>query len=146
MNEFQLRQILKTLTGKPIALDTSIEISQVFAELVNSDALRLPCAAHELFVVNQRLSLLSDMRRGRRSFLLSELLSRYDETGLVHDSLLTGKDALFLVKLITSADQVQGWIAMMEPTTMEVVVKPLDEEYKLIAAPLKVFIPRMECN
>lgn len=151
ITEYQLRQILKGLTGKKEVLyDTQYpDIESVFEFLWQHDFVTLPCEPGKLFVIYDRFPIFNDVLCSvKKSVLLSQLFDRADETAVVVDSVRSGQAALFLAKLVPAEgarSQVQGWIEAMPEMTMQLTLQRIDNENKVIIAPFSSFVlPRVE--
>lgn len=143
--EHQLRQSLKAMTGDPVSLSKRHDIPAVFAALVNSGNLNLPVDHSSLFVCPERFPLFADIQHPRKSLLMNQLLDRPDETGVVVDSIYSGKDAVFVAHLLTELSDATAWIACMNCTQVDVTIKSMNEEYILIISKLKAFVtPRVD--
>ncbi len=142
-NDSQLRQMLAAATRCREVLDmVGYEtIQDVWDMLYHGDRVHFPCSPERLFVVYERFPVLGDVRSGtRKSLLLRQLLDRSDETGVVVDSVRSGKDAMLLATLVKTGADVAGWINCMQETAIELTVIPIDNEDKVIIAPLSSFV------
>lgn len=139
LNDHQFRQILRTITGEATD-DPNLETGlDVLRELSAIGKLCLP-AESELFLIPERLPIFSDILHPKKSIILNQLFDRNTETAVVADVFLQGKNAIYLVGLVQTRDEIGGWVECMNRELIELTVKPIDEENKVILAPLKSFV------
>ncbi len=141
---YQLCEMLRTATGyphkaKPGATDSGVV--EYLLEIWGSDRLRLPFDVDSVFVIPDRLPVLSDILRSTKSLIVNQLGMRREDTGLVVDSLRSGKDALFFAHLCASMEEVAGWVRIMNPRTAEATLKTIDDEHVLILTSVCSFVP-----
>jgi hypothetical protein len=139
ITDHQLRQLLHSSTKCPAALDTHNypTLEDVLQELYSSGPLNLPCESGNIFMIEERIPVFADIR-SKRSRLVAQLMDRSEETGLVADALIGGKESLYLARLV-STSEVESWLRAMNDNTMEIYVKAW-EDLKLCVAPLRAFI------
>ena len=93
-----------------------------------------------VFIIPERIAIFTDMRKKSRSQIVQLLLDRPDDTALVVDSCLTGKDALFLAVLVQETSAINNWMSQMNPERMSLTIRPIDEQYKLMIMSLASFV------
>ena len=142
INDYQLCQILKSITGLgdlPERL-SACNMDEIFAYIVNEGSLLLPFDQDNLFIVYERFPIFSDILRPKRSLLVKQLFDRPDEIGVIVDSVLTGKDAVFFATLAETNAQLCNWIGTMNDRFTEATIRPIDDDNKLIIAPVLSFV------
>ena len=142
ITDYQLCQMIGSLIGRSdLRMEEGDDLHRLL-ELVESDPaprqLRLPCDKYSLFLIRDRIPVFSDVVHERRSLLVSQLMDRSDETGLVADSLLSGKTALYLAKLGVM-DDLTSWLYAMHPGKIRITTKPVSEGI-LMVTPLESFV------
>lgn len=139
ISDYQLRQLLSGLCGDKTLLDTRLHPE--FEDLMQAyfSAASLPCDPSELFLIEERIPVFADFRT-KRSLLLKILSDRNGETGLVADTLIPGKEGLFLASLLPSLEAAQSWLSGMNPHQIEMNMRTIDDSI-LAIAPLRSFVP-----
>ena len=151
LNHHQFRQAIGSLIGHgphssiwmggrsddPFMSDLEAAID---AYDTGAGGLLCPASPDFLFILPERFPLFTDMLKKSRSVLAQTLFERCDDTGLVVDSYLTGKEALHLVKLTSDDHQITDWIQQMCPARMSLTIRPIDEQHKLMIAHLSSFV------
>ena len=112
-------------------------LEDVLQDMYSNGPLNLPCDPGNVFLIEERVPVFADIR-SKRSKLVAQLLDRSEETGLVADALIGGKESLYLVRL-ASTDDVRRWLETMNENAMEIYVKTW-EDLKICVAPLRAFI------
>lgn len=141
----QFRQSLLSAVGlsQNWLQSRSDDLDEIFSAVVESGLVTLPCNhINSVFILPDRIALYTDIQQKRRSVLLQCLLDRNDETALVVDSFLSGKDALHFARLVSHTDTsvVTDWVAAMNPVAMSLTIKPIDDQYKIMLATLRSFV------
>jgi hypothetical protein len=144
ITDYQRRVLLKGLFAEESILHET-EFPTVAAVLdwaVYGGLLKLPPGETDSWIyIPERLPLLADLRAPQRSVLLGYLHDRPAETiALVADSLLTKSKTLFLAVLYTDPGTVMNWVNLMPPERVELWTKPVDEQDKVLLAPLAAFV------
>jgi hypothetical protein len=148
ISQFQLRQMLNSAVGRPQNSpwpDHHTELDEDLHYICQEGCyLQTPEAdMSKLFVLPDRIAVLKDVNLKRRSVLAQCLSDRNEETALVVDSFLSGKDALFFVCLLPNSfgiGIVDQWMQLMSPGSMSFTIKPIDDNNQIMAASLNSFV------
>lgn len=150
LNSRHFRQALGSLIGQPATSsfwphfeDNPCEadlLAAVDAYDSAAGGLILPSAMSSVFVLPTRVSIFSDLLLKRRSVLVQLLMDRCDDTVLVADSHLSGKDSLHLVRLAEDVGVITSWMSVMSPQRMSLTIRPIDDQYRLVIASLASFV------
>jgi hypothetical protein len=148
-NDYQLRQMLKKLTGENLILSpewSRMSIPDVLQELTNLDRISLPFELEQLVIVQERMPVLADLNNpSRNSPFMNLLYERSMEPLLLMDSIVKGAGS---VRFVTAwvCDEVDSvirlWIDCL--TSKDLLVKPLEDGLVAVSSPLYAFIKRKE--
>lgn len=152
LNRHQLRQILGSMVGRAGEIQWpnpthSPDMSDDLMHVINEGLIIHPDeSGSDLYVVPQRFPVLTDINSRRRSLIVQCLEDRDDETVVVVDSYLKGKDAIFFARLFVpgfSITPVTTWLSrMMVNNSMSLIIKPIDETNHIMVANVQGFVSR----
>jgi hypothetical protein len=147
ISQHQFRQILSSAVRRPRDSDWPYDAATLDEDLqhVVNEGMWLTTPesdASKLFVLPDRIAVFTDINAKRRSVLGQCLMDRDDETALVVDSYLSGKDALFFARLVPAGQEslVDAWVRLMTPGMVSLTVKPIDENYQIMIAAISSFV------
>lgn len=146
VNRHQLCGMLRKASGYGGAVASDIDPVDFLTELCDQGNLRLPFEPEGVFWIPNRLPIFSEVQKSlTRSLLLSQLITRSEDTGLVVDSLRQGGDAIYFARLYSdmAMDNVVEWVERANPQTASVTIKSIDEHI-LVLATLKSFVATPE--
>jgi hypothetical protein len=145
INRLQFRQALASLAGRPFRSivwpsKSDGDLTDDFRSWAETVEVSYPVLTDSIFVMSERLPILNDIQRKQRSVLVQLLLDRNDETALVVDSFLGGKDSLFLAQLFENRTTAEEWVSSMCPARMSLTIRPIDNQHKIMIASLGSYV------
>lgn len=133
VNGYAVCQSLRSATGHQIEHSPSDPIAYL-EDLLNEGLIRLPCEINNVFLVQERLPIFTEINRSvQTSILLRQLLDRYADTGLVVDALLSGKNGLFFATLVESASEARRWVDRANAKHVWITIKTIDDAQLVLA-------------
>jgi len=137
---YQLCEMIRKAAGYPEKAASGQDPVEYLTSICDAGFLRVPFDIGCTFWIPDRFPLFADLQRpANSSLLLNQLGSRCDDTGLVVDSLISGRDAVFFSSLRSSLEEAARWVAWMNPKRASAIIRTYDE-YQLILAPLSSFV------
>ena len=141
-NDYQLRRSLKAMSGIDEVMHVQGGIEEILHCLFMQEALSVPFACEDVFVLYDRIPVLSGALHPKKSPLITLMMDRQDETGLVVDSMLSGQESLWFAKIISGKSEVTDWLFSMQRPNL--VVKPIESDLSIMIAPLAAFMTKRE--
>jgi hypothetical protein len=146
ITQHQFRQALASTAKIPVSsvswTSAKDDLTDDFRCFVTHVEVTWPVETDSIFVMPERIPIFHDIQKKKRSTLAQLLLDRNDETALVVDSFLGGKDSLFLAKLVESTSSIRDWVDNMSLASISLTIRPIDEQYKIMVTSLSSFVSR----
>lgn len=141
LSDYNFRQALKSLVRRDWVMDQENfpTADDVLRALSQSGCLALP-GGGSVFALLQRFPVYADIQRPRSSILAQVLRDRGDETVLVVDSRLSGKDALLACRMCGSLGELSNWVACLQWPRAAVHCQPYNHEEVIVVSPLASFV------
>jgi hypothetical protein len=144
-SDYQIRKVVAALTGLPDGDYLDLDIPELFGTMESEGRLSLPFDSDEMFVFPSRIAVFADIMRKDKSLLVSVLSERDEETALVVDSNLKGKDAMFFARLLNPLDRrtgkdVSDWLNRGTGINTRLVIQSVDDETLVVVAAVRGFV------
>lgn len=119
---YQLSEMIRKLAGQPKGSNEESDPVACLVQFCNEGSFRLPFNPEDVFWIEERLPVFSDIKHPAQSVILGYLNSNVGMTGLVVDAHLSGGEAIFVV-CWADLIKLSQWLPVMNEDHMGCVVQ-----------------------